>query len=494
MKRNFKVSFARAVTIIALTVFVFQGWSFSQDKAAQIDEMMKLYQKHERFNGTVLVAEGGKVIFKKGYGLANVEWNIHHEPDTKFRLGSVTKQFTSMLIMQLVKEGKISLDGKLSDYLPYYRKDTGERVTVHHLLVHNSGIPSYTIKPNFFSEVSRNSYGVKEFVKKYCSDDFEFEPGKRFLYNNSGYYILGAIIEEITGKPYEEVLQVRIFNPLGMKNTGYDHHDIIMPNRARGYDLTLDGFENAPYLDMSLPYAAGSLYSTVEDLYLWDRALYTEKMLPNKLKEIMFQPHVKAFGDHYAYGWSINERKVADSEEKKLHISHGGGINGFNTLITRQVTNQHLVVLLNSAPGASLGGMSEGILNIIYGKPYKKPIKSIAVTLYQTIKEKNIEAAIVQYQDLKKTHPKEYNFQPRELNRLGYHLLQNTKDVEGAIKIFKFNVEVSPKYSTGYDSLGEAYEKQGKKNLAIKNYAKALELNPQNTLILDKLNKIIKEE
>ncbi len=232
----------------------------------------------------------------------------------------------------------------------------------------------------------------------------------------------------------------------------------------------------------------------MEDLYQWDRGLYTEKLLPDKWKEIMFQPHVKAFGGHYAYGWSINEKKVPGSDEKKLHISHGGGIHGFNTLIVRQVTDQHLVVLLNSAPGANLSGMTECIFNIIEGKPYKKPIKSIAATLYQTIKKKNVEAAIAQYKDLKKTHPKEYNFQPRELNRLGNHLFQNMQDVEGAVKILKFSVKVNPKYANGYESLAAVYLEQGKKNLAIKNYAKALELNPQNTLILDKLNKIIKEE
>ena len=123
MKGNSKGVYVRVLALIFSVVLIFQSWSFSQDKIAQIDELMKLYQKHERFNGTVLVAEAGKVIFKKGYGLANVEWNIHHKPDTKFRLGSITKQFTSMLIMQLVNEGKISLEGKLSDYLPYYKRN-----------------------------------------------------------------------------------------------------------------------------------------------------------------------------------------------------------------------------------------------------------------------------------------------------------------------------------------------------------------------------------
>jgi CubicO group peptidase (beta-lactamase class C family) len=182
------------------------------------------------------VAENGKVIFKKGYGMANMEWNIPVETDTKFRLGSITKQFTSMLILQLVQEGKIKLEGKLTDYLPDYRKDTGDRITIHHLLNHTSGIPSYTGLPNFFQEISRNPYSVSDFVKKFASGDLEFEPGGKWNYNNSGYFLLGAIVERVTGKPYEQALKERILDPVGMKNTGYDHYDTILAKRAAGYE------------------------------------------------------------------------------------------------------------------------------------------------------------------------------------------------------------------------------------------------------------------
>ncbi|HSF48440.1 MAG TPA: serine hydrolase domain-containing protein, partial [Burkholderiales bacterium] len=262
----------------------------AQDKASKIDELMKVYNGYRQFNGAVLVAENGKIIFKKGYGMANMEWNIPVETDTKFRLGSITKQFTSMLILQLVHEGKIKLEGKLTDYLPDYRKDTGDRITIHQLLNHTSGIPSYTGLPNFSQEISRNPYNVSDFVKKYASGDLEFEPGTKFKYNNSGYFLLGAIVERVTGKPYEQALKERILDPLGMKNTGYDRHATILAKRAAAYEKRPDGYINAPYLDMSLPYAAGSLYSTVEDLYLWDQALYTDKLLSAQLKELMFKP------------------------------------------------------------------------------------------------------------------------------------------------------------------------------------------------------------
>ena len=179
----------------------------TQSKATKIDEVMTAASKYRLFNGSVLVAENGKVIYKKGLGMANMEWNIPNAPDTRFRLGSITKQFTAALVLQLVDQGKIKLDGKLSDYLPAYRKDVGEKVTIHQLLNHTSGIPSYTGLAKFLEEASRNSYTVDDFVKKYASNDLEFEPGSKFAYNNSGYFLLGAIIEKVTGKTYEQALK-----------------------------------------------------------------------------------------------------------------------------------------------------------------------------------------------------------------------------------------------------------------------------------------------
>jgi len=490
MKRFHHFVTLSTALILIFLLFSIKTNAYAQDKVNKIDELVKIYFDYKQFTGSVLVAEGGKVIYKKGFGLANREWNIPNKPDTKFRLGSITKQFTSMLILQLVEQEKIDLEGKLSDYLPYYRKDTGNRVTVHHLLTHSSGIPSYTSVPHFFEDISRDPYPVEEFVKKYCSEDLEFEPGSRFLYNNSGYFLLGAIIEAITGKTYEDALKERIFDAVGMKNSGYDRHDPIIPNRATGYSITFDGCINAPYLDMSLPYAAGSLYSTVEDLFLWDQALYTEKLLSTKMKDLLFTPHIQGYG----YGWGIREKSLPDSEEKLTSISHGGGINGFNTWIERIIQGKHLIVLLNNTPRARLAQMSDAIIRILYDKPYDLPKKSIAEAMYKTWKEKDIQSTIQQYETLKKEHPEEYNFAETELNNLGYFLLENKKKTKDAIEIFKLNLKSYPEYANGYDSLAEAYMISGNKNLAIKNYAKSLELDPNNTNAIEKLNQLIKEK
>ena len=485
MRRQLSITSISGPILILISFLVLFNHVSAQDKASKIDELMQLYHDYGQFNGTVLVAEAGKVIFKNGYGYANMEWRIPNEPNTKCRIGSITKQFTSMLIMQLVEQGKIKLNDKITNYLPEYREDTGDRVTIHQLLIHTSGIPSYTNLPGFFEDISRDPYTVDEFIEKYCSGDLEFEPGSQFAYNNSGYFLLGAIIEKVTGKTYEAFLKEKILDPLNMNDTGYDHHETIISNRAGGYEKSFSGYKNTPFLDMSLPYAAGSLYSTVEDLYLWDQALYKTKLISKKLKKIMFTP----YHSKYAYGWIVTKMPLSDSQDSLNVVAHGGGINGFVTLITRLVDDRHLIVLFNNTGATDLNRMSIGIVNILYDRPYDLPKKSIADALYETLTKKDITSAIKQYHELKEKYPDDYDFRLRELNRLGYELLR-TDMVDNAIEIFKLNTEVYPKESNGFDSLGEAYMKKGERELAIINYAKSLELNPKNKNAIEKLKKM----
>lgn len=463
------------LSLAILALLLLQVSALAQKKAKQIDALISTYNQYGQFNGAALVAENNKIILKKGYGLANMEWNIPNQADTKFRLGSITKQFTATVILQLVEQGKLKLDGKLSDYLDY-RKDTGDKVTIHNLLTHTSGIPNYTALPGFFQNVSRNPYTVNDFVKRYASGELEFEPGSKFNYSNSGYFLLGAIIEKVTGKPYEQVLKENVFDPAGMKNTGYDHYDQVISKRAAGYIKTPKGYQNAPYLDMTIPYAAGSLYSTVEDLYLWDQALNGEKILSAKSKAAMFTPNLS----NYGYGFIMANATLGPNKLVVPTVQHDGGINGFNTTIVRLPGDKGLIVLLdNTSQGQYLRQITAGITSILYGQPYDSAKRSIAEVLGKTIAEKNVAAAIQQYRELKASKPKEYDFSEDELNTLGYGLLQNGKKLD-AIEIFKLNVEAHPQAFNPYDSLGEAYMVNGDKDLAIANYKKSIELNPKN--------------
>lgn len=466
---------AKLFTLFILA-FITATSASARQSVQQVDGLMKQYHDYGQFNGAILVAEKGKVVYKKGFGMANMEWAIPNQPDTKFRIGSVTKQFTAALVLQLVEEGKIKLDGKITDYLPDYRKDTGDKVTIHHLLNHTSGIPSYTSRPDFSADISRNPYVVADFVKKFASGDLQFEPGSKFSYNNSGYSLLGAIIEKVTGKSYETVLNERILKPLGMTNSGYEHHSTLLQKRASGYQKTPDGFVNAAYLDMSIPYAAGSIYSTVEDLFKWDQSLYEDKILSAESKKLMFTPGL----GNYGYGIRITDESIGKTDQKTKIIGHGGAINGFNSLILRAVEKQQTVIILDNVNlGQHHGRIALSIIGILNGQPFDPPKKSIAETLYKIAVERGAAPAVAEYRKLKAENSPAFDFSEAELNKLGYQLvgLKRRKD---AIEIFKLNVEMFPNAANPYDTLGEAYLEDGEKELALANYKKAAELDPKN--------------
>ncbi|MVM31421.1 serine hydrolase [Spirosoma sp. HMF4905] len=468
-----------AIIVILLTT----SSAFAQTKATKIDALVQQYVANRQFNGSVLVAEHGQVIFKKGYGMANMEWNIPNAPDTKFRLGSITKQFTAMLIMQLVEKGKLKLDGKVTDYLPDYPKANGDKITIHHLLTHTSGIPNYTNFPKFFEMESRNPATPSEFLKKFADMPLDFEPGSKFSYSNSGYFLLGVLIEKVSGKSYANLLKENILTPLQLTDTGYDLFAPILPKRATGYEKQGSNYVNSPYLDMTIPYAAGSLYSTVEDLYRWDQALYTDKLLSASAKATMFTP----FLDGYAYGWGVRKTKIGDLKDSLLVIEHTGGINGFNTIISRIPKDKQLVVLLNNTGGAPLGAIRKNILNILYNQPIEPPKKPITDLLRQSILSEPLAKSREKFNAWKTD--KAYNVNEDDVNSLGYELMGNGKLPE-SINVFTLNVEAYPKSYNVYDSRGEAYMTAGNKAAAIQDYKKSVELNPRNTNGFDKLKEL----
>jgi len=483
---NFPIKKIILSSIIGLmAILISCNIGYSQTTNEKLDELLGLYYEYGKFNGSVLVADAGKVIYKKGYGEANMEWDIPNEANTKHRLGSVTKQFTGMLILQLVAEGKIDLHLPITTYLPDYPKANGDKITTHHLLTHSSGIPNYTAFPGFFQDDSRDPYTPEEFVKVFEDKDLEFVPGEKFNYSNSGYFLLGVLIEKISGKTYEDLLHEKIFTPLGMHDSGYDNHGDILKNRATGYEKSGDGYINSDYLDMSIPYAAGSLYSTVEDLYLWDQGLYTEKLLPQKYLDMFFEPCIPAFGNgQYAYGWIVGKEPIGNTKDSIDAISHGGGINGFNTIISRSITDQSLVVLLNNTGGAPLNQMTRAIRGIMNNASYDTPKKSLANDMLSVIQSKGIKAGIDHFNSLKDSD--DYDVNENEINSVGYKLLRENK-VKEAAQVFKLNSELFSESFNVYDSYGEALMGLGDNENAIKNYKKSVELNPANQNGIDKL-------
>jgi CubicO group peptidase (beta-lactamase class C family) len=278
-----------------------------------------------------------------------------------------------------------------------------------------------------------------------------------------------------------------------MTNSGYDMPGPILPKRAAGYQKRGSEFVNAAYLDMTVPYAAGSLYSTVEDLYLWDQALYTNKVLSEGSKAEMFRPRIATSGVgassmRYAFGWAVGKQPVGSSLDSVFVISHGGGINGFNSLITRVPDTKTLVVLLNNTGGAPLAAITESILGILNGKPHRPVAQPLVDILRETIQTSGIEAAIARFKELR-TRKDLYSFSESQMNSLGYEYLAERK-LKEAIAVFKLNVDTYPKSSNVYDSLGEAYAAAGEKELAIKNYEKSVELDPNNEGGIEALKKL----
>lgn len=295
----------------------------------------------------ILIAQKGKIIYKNGFGYANIESKIPFNSLTKFRIGSVSKQFTASAILKLNEEGKIELTDKLSTYLPDFPR--GDEVTIHQLLTHTSGIHSYTNLPDFIDNVEKptNSNKLIDIIK---SEPYDFDPGTDYMYNNSGFYLLGYIVELITNKSLGEYLKEEFFMPLGMKNTGVYDKNLNLTNEAVGYTYKNDSFKLSVDWDMSWAGGAGALYSTLEDLFIWNEALFNDKVLTKNSLTKAFTPVVLhndsiPYDNKYGYGWSLNPYRDIEL------ISHGGGLHGFVCFLLRQPKEEiTIAVFTNCTP------------------------------------------------------------------------------------------------------------------------------------------------
>ncbi len=359
---TYKNALFRIASLLVLALaFSLQG--LAQDIAPKLDEYLSEITKQGRFTGSALVARDGKVIFSKGYGLANAEFDVPNTAQTKFRLGSITKQFTAVSILLLQERGKLSVQDPICKYFDSC-PETWKEITVHHLLTHTGGLPNFTNFPDY-AKTMMIPAPMESLIARFKDKPLDFKPGEKWNYSNSGYVALGYIVEKVAGESYESFVRKNIFEPLKMANTGYDHHETILKNRATGYALIKGKKANSLPIDMSIPHGAGALYSTVEDLFLWNEALFSDKLLSAKSREAMMTP-VK---NNYGYGIGMNEqlnRKV---------VSHGGGINGFSTMLSRFPEEKLTVVVLRNADYGSPnpGKIASDLAAIVFGEKYEIP-------------------------------------------------------------------------------------------------------------------------
>lgn len=357
-------------TLIAiLSAFFFQV-ALPQNTSAEFDSLMTKVFKADEAGAVALVVKNGEVLYRKAFGMANLELGVKMKPENVFRIGSITKQFTASAILKLRDEGKLSLDDDITKYIADYPTH-GHQITIKHLLTHTSGIKSYTGMDTWDAEVRKKDFTPTELIDFFKDQPMDFDPGEEWRYNNSAYFILGHIIEVVSGATYETYIDSTFFKPLKMSNSYYGSPSRIIKDRAYGYDKRDGELINADFLSMTQPYAAGSLLSTVDDLYKWYSSVMEDKVI-SKASRIEAQSTYQLNNGEktgYGYGWGIGNIQGSPM------ISHGGGINGYLTSSIFLPEEKLFVAVFSNCNCNSPGDIATKMAAMAIGKPFSwKPI------------------------------------------------------------------------------------------------------------------------
>ena len=315
------------------------------------------------FMGSVLVAKGDRLLINRGYGFADLEWNAPNTPDTRFRIASITKQFTAASILILQERGKLKVEAPLETYLPDVPQAWND-VTIFNLLTHTSGIPDFIHLPDF-RNIETLPQRPEQLIAKIRDEPLQFAPGSDRAYSNTGYLLLGLVIEKLSEESYAQFVKENLLDPAGMKDSGYDTHAALIHHRASGYTFEPDGFKNAPYLNMSIPFAAGGPYSTTGDLLRWERALFGGKILSRASLEQMTTP----FKQNYGLGV-----RIQNLDGDKI-IDHSGSLEGFNTRLIHGERDNLVIVVLSNVGGPATDQLADDLFKIAHGNKVEAPEK-----------------------------------------------------------------------------------------------------------------------
>ena len=433
---------------------------------------MKKYHDFNMFDGAVLIAEKGKVVYKGSFGLANREWNIPNRTDTKFMIGSVSKPLTATLVLIQVQKGLIELDKYLSDYLPEFINKPAAKVTIRQLLNHTSGIPNYEIIPDFFPRISRQSFTRDQYLNVFLDSALLFEPGTRYSYSSWGYFTLGFLMEKLTGKSYANLMQEDIFSKIGMENSGSYQHTQVVLNRASGYDYSLGDYASADFRDQSNTMGTGDIYSTVDDLFAFHLALSDGRLLNPGLTKEMFAPGINPA--NYGFGWFNKYYKITatDSVFSNFHL---GSTDGFISFMRRiPSTNSMIVILCNSYP-TDFFGITNNLTKILYGQAVqlKQPVYKV---VEKTISKRGARAAVLEFDRLKKDTAN-YYVDWISMNYISEQLL-GLKRMDDARIVAESNVKQFPDKDLIMYTMGMVYLSLGRKEEAIAFFKKTLEISP----------------
>ncbi len=347
--------------------------ALAQPNEAVIDKLISDVYKPGEPGAALLIAEKGKVVYRKAFGMADLELNVPMKPEMVFEIGSMTKQMTAVAVLMLMEEGKLSLQDEITKYIPDYPVQ-GHKITIHHLLTHTSGIKSYTSMQEW-QPLWRNDMTPEEMIDLFKNQPMDFAPGEHYLYNNSAYFMLGYVIEKASGMSYGKFLKERIFKPLKMNNSYYGSHEQIIQGRASGYQKKED-FVNAEYLSLTQPYAAGSVMSNVDDLLTWQMAVRDNKLVKKETMQLAFTDYRLNDGKpiHYGYGWGLNDINGSPT------IEHSGGIFGYTTNGIWLPEEDVYVVMLTNRDDIGPGDISTRVAAIAIGKPYPSAGSSVSLS------------------------------------------------------------------------------------------------------------------
>lgn len=470
-----------------------------QDAMARVDAYLQRWHDVGRLNGVVLVARGDDVLYERGFGLANREWEIPNAPDTKFDIGSISKQFTMIMVFQLVAEGRLSLDDRLTIHIPEYRRDTGDRITLDHLLRHTSGIPDYVRDWRPTAEqleqgdprLLREHLSPDYLLRAFMSGDLFFEPGSGFRYSSTNYYLLGVIVERVTGRSFEDNLQARILGPLGLAGTGLLRHERVIPGLATGYVRIPWGEGRAPYYYVPNAYGTGGMYSTARDLHQWNRALEHGAIVPDTLRARMFTPYLRGDGgEEHAYSMNHFSLRLPHADSAVPYTGFSGGIDGFRTDVFRFPTTGHIVVILDNSEQYEHWRIAPGIFRILMGEEEELPRKLSAAVVAREALGRGIDEAVSRYEAIR-AHPGQWG---------GFNLFENDLDefasrysaigrAEPALALRLLSTRLFPSSAAGWERLGHTYARQGNDALATEAMERAEALASREEELLDLLDR-----
>lgn len=462
---------SKKVFILLFIFFIAQLGAAQNDKG-RLSAIMKTYHDYNMFDGAVLVAKKGKIIYKAAFGMANREWNIPNRTDTKFMIGSISKPLTAVLVLIQVQKGLLDLNGSLDHYLPEFKNKPAGKVTIKQLLSHTSGIPNYDIIKDFFPRISRQYFSRQDYVKVFIDSAMAFKPGTQYAYSSWGYFTLGYLMEKVTGKTYDQLMADDIFKKLGMHSSGSYYHTQIVHNRATGYDYSFDGYTSSDFRDQSNTMGTGDIYSTVEDLFKFHMALANNSLLNKELTNAMFSPGMAPA--NYGFGW-FNKQFKYTSKDSVASNFHLGMTEGFISFIRRIPSSNSLIVILCNSSPTDFFGITNNLGKILYGKPValKQPVHK-KMGIY--IKNLGAERAVDEYKKMK-ADTAHFYIDWISMDFIAQQLL-TLKRLDDARIIAENNVREFPDKDLVMVSMGNIYLALNRKEEAKRSYQRALEISP----------------